>query len=169
MARALKARPTEYKGVRYRSKCEAMFARWLDLECKCDQYDGFSYEPNICGWIPDFIAWKTTFIRKTTIPEISYSIIEYKPSIPTDTYLDEFVERCRFAKGFLESEGPFSSSIDFKLFFGSVFPGGQCGVVQVEQDFSGWYTEDYDWLNLHRGSILSTRFDLRHGATRAKR
>lgn len=25
------ATPTEYKGVRYRSKSEAMFARWLDL------------------------------------------------------------------------------------------------------------------------------------------
>lgn len=174
MSRNLKPRPTEYKGVRYRSKSEAMFARWLELECECEQYDGFAYEPTRMGqfgWVPDFVAWKLVLPAShlkspycDNIPEIDYAVIEYKPSIPTETYLDEWVVRCRSLREFLVAEGPFSSRLRFFLYYGSVF-SSEVGCVYVEDDYSDWYYNDVDscdWLEMHRGSILATRFDLRH-------
>lgn len=68
-------RITEYKGIVFRSKSEAICARAFDLcDCKVE------YEPEYLGinnWIPDF---KIT--RKNEI-----SIVEYKPAPVTETYL----------------------------------------------------------------------------------
>lgn len=80
----LKARPTEYCGVRFRSKSEAIFARVLDI-------GGYfwEYEPKIfCSseWKPDF--W---VIHQHRHPkkEIASILLEYKPRRPTETYLEQ--------------------------------------------------------------------------------
>lgn len=84
------ARPTEYDGVVFRSKSEAIMARNLDLT-------GFvwEYEPKKLslqdGWRPDF--W-VVFPRKLTkSPTIIQVVMEYKPSKPTDTYIKELMRR----------------------------------------------------------------------------
>ncbi len=55
-SRTTEATPTEYRGVRYRSKCEAMFARYLDISpsCSCFEYEPAVYE--IDGIAPDFVS-----------------------------------------------------------------------------------------------------------------
>jgi len=82
MGKTLRARPTEYRGIVYESKCEAMFARWLELEAiewaeilqwreaNCQDHIrntfggnaswGVIYHPinlTINNWPPDFLAW----------------------------------------------------------------------------------------------------------------
>ncbi len=118
-----KARPTEYRGVRYRSKSEAMFARYLDLLIERNYTrttvssspwnhpsatglsGGFIYEPrwqSDDGWTPDFIKWDVGIGRVPDggatpyfeIPILQYDLIEYKPNRPTDTYVEEFARRC---------------------------------------------------------------------------
>lgn len=82
------ARPTEYEGVVFRSKSEAIFARALTLR-------GFlwEYEPGHFGlpggWYPDF--------RIATTEDVDHSIltglVEYKPSLVTETFMAELHDR----------------------------------------------------------------------------
>lgn len=73
--------PTSYKGYEFRSKSEAIVARGFDLAGL-----KWSYEPErwqVDGWRPDFevlLAGKTL-------------VLEYKPDIPTDTYLRFLISR----------------------------------------------------------------------------
>jgi hypothetical protein len=87
-------RPTEYKGVVYRSKSEAMFARFLELQVSGRRLGGFCYEPNemeIDGWIPDFLGWSLS--KRSNRPCITYSLFEYKPKTPTATYLESLAKK----------------------------------------------------------------------------
>lgn len=74
----MKPIPTEYAGVRFRSKSEAVFARCLDLAGW-----NWTYEPSgtshLCEHAWDFAVWQRG-------KQSSY--IEYKPSEPTRTYVD---------------------------------------------------------------------------------
>lgn len=75
--------PTAYKGYEFRSKSEAIVARGFDLA-------GLSwvYEPErwqVDGWRPDF----------EVILAGQVFILEYKPDIPTDTYLRFLISRYR--------------------------------------------------------------------------
>jgi len=80
--------PTEYKGIVFRSKSEALVARAFDVE------GGLSwlYEPQwLCdddGWIPDFFGLFGGDEKKY-FP----AVIEYKPSLPTETYLKKLEKR----------------------------------------------------------------------------
>lgn len=84
-----KAIPTEYRGIRFRSKSEAIFARALDLA-----HSGkliWEYEPNeyeVDGWKPDFYV-------KRQYEGSNYwdCIIELKPSEVTDTHMDNLGNR----------------------------------------------------------------------------
>lgn len=82
------ARPTEYRGVKFRSKSEAIFARALDLGKWV-----WKYEPEDMrlenGWVPDF--W--IVMTKPVNPTIVSVVVEYKPSHITQTYLQELTSR----------------------------------------------------------------------------
>ena len=84
--------PTEYMGVVFRSKSEAMFARALDLT---DNGFKWVYEPNASGanhphnW--DFEILDSRYRRGGP----RRLLIEYKPSMPTMTYADNLVEKIR--------------------------------------------------------------------------
>jgi len=80
------ARPTEYSGVVFRSKCEAIFARNLDLR----KFSQWEYEPfGGSEWAPDFWA----ILPKKTGRGFFSVFIEYKPASVTDTYKTELRER----------------------------------------------------------------------------
>ena len=81
-----KAVPTEYDGVVYRSKTEAIFARALTkLGAR------FEYEPEIATkfWTPDFLIenWEG----------VSF-VVELKPSAPTKTYIERIAEEWAFTE-----------------------------------------------------------------------
>lgn len=97
-----KAKPTEYKGIRFRSKSEAMFAYILD-----NRWDGFwFYEPyQVDDYLVDF-----SLITKNEGTYPIEFLIEYKPSSPTDTYL-EFV----FSKYHELKEKAFGKRVSFML------------------------------------------------------
>lgn len=80
-------RPTEYCGVVFRSKCEAIFARNLDLR----GFSQWNYEPQISpGWNPDF--WAIQKMKTMQRGFLSW-IIEYKPESATETYKNETAKR----------------------------------------------------------------------------
>lgn len=102
----IKAKPTQYKGVTFRSKSEAIFARCLDLvESK------WWYEPpSVCGHRWDFavapphkreeLGFDCTnnndWLRYSGwVPRAKPCLIEYKPSQPTREYLDNLVAAMR--------------------------------------------------------------------------
>ena len=82
MGTQLKARPTEYKGVRFRSKSEAVFARCLDLSPRCG---GWTYEPEGYRHPWDFCIQMPCSCCHCN----RQAVIEYKPSAPTETYIRE--------------------------------------------------------------------------------
>lgn len=74
---------TEYDGVVFRSKSEAMFAALLNKRC-----GDWIYEPDFLSnnnWSPDF-AIPISDVHKM----FYWLIIEYKPSKPTETYFKNF-------------------------------------------------------------------------------
>ena len=85
-----KAIPTNYKGVTYRSKSEAIFAKALDLffSSRSDLQGSYCYEP-IDWWIapmdytPDF----DLVVKMEKDNHRSTTLIEYKPSEPSSSYL----------------------------------------------------------------------------------
>lgn len=89
---------TEYNKVVFDSKSEAVFAKTLDLaghywEYHPKQHCGHAWDflvRRYWGW-HSFRAYIPGFLTNK-IPEI---LIEYKPSMPTNTYLDNLVEKMR--------------------------------------------------------------------------
>ena len=77
MSNEIKATKTEYCGVQFKSKSEAIFARALHILGYL-----WVYEPEhtrwINGYVPDFIVSHL----------FSNTIIEYKPKMPTATYIE---------------------------------------------------------------------------------
>ncbi len=104
---------TEYDGVLFRSKSEAIFARAMDLT----GHITWDYEPEtIDGYTVDF--WVTTTLPQS---EISMDLmVEYKPSRPTDAYISklELVDQ-QGMDGFL-------------LFYGSPYePDKEIGIFTI--------------------------------------
>lgn len=186
MSKNLEARPTEYKGIRYRSKSEAMFARYLELEAELSALDcsvsgpfyeqrcfgngasGFVYEPEgleVDGWKPDFLEWRVCGgkLHQSQIPHLSYRMIEYKPSKPTKTYADEFAMRTAAILERFDNLGlwEFSRRCDAAIYYGSVFNNDR-GTVMVDSLCVEWITESQggDWLANFEDEVKTTRFDL---------
>lgn len=94
----MKARPTEYRGIRFKSKSEARFALFLD-----DQKKHWWYEPPALklsdGYVPDFLiadVWQGNARdcgKDWRHPHLEIQIVEYKPSNPTATYMEELESR----------------------------------------------------------------------------
>lgn len=181
--RSLIARPTEYKGIQYRSKCEAMFAMWLDISqswgeaFEKENYNntlglfktGFCYEPSFLSvnkWTPDFLLWRVTPGGRgesngmNGLPYLYWEVIEYKPSRPTQTYVDGFYSKC------FEVWNKFSDDkcyhIDFNIYYGSIFNAdrGMFKTHAYEVDRIGFHHDPVDWMGDKVEAIQSYRFDL---------
>lgn len=173
------ARRTEYKGIVYRSKSEAMFARWLELRLEEDSYmhesgrpffagaygdgrGGFVYEPSMFGVTPDFLVWQVHC--EGGLPSVHLEIIEYKPARPTATYCEEFYGRINSLVNKHVEQGYFATELqiaDFHIYFGSVWNADR-GYMVIVPD-RGWHEvggEGGDWLANYEESIRETRFDL---------
>lgn len=89
----IKARPTEYLGVRYRSKSEAIISRSIDLTYEPYLKYEKTYEPDWFefkdGYTPDFFI----FLADEKAQPCLSILVEYKPSMPTGVYLDRFKQR----------------------------------------------------------------------------
>lgn len=86
------ARPTEYNGVVFRSKTEAVFAKGVDLLGGIWHYEP-EYFSSRFGWTPDF--W---VIFKSQSGGIISIVLELKPSPVTQTYKDELMRRFKTLK-----------------------------------------------------------------------
>lgn len=167
----LDAVPTEYKGVRYRSKCEAMFARWLDLSNEellsvplNWKAFGYEYEPDgmdVDGWKLDFLSWRVhSSVNKSTgflIPTIFYEFIEYKPSKPTGAYLETLGNRFDKLQAKLAFYDGLVVRSSFSCYCGSTFSEIRDCINYVDGE---WEWSGYDWLINFESDVKSTRFDL---------
>lgn len=193
--------PTEYKGVQFKSKCEAMFALYLDIEMsemasiadssllfdqrrygnkKQVSNNGFGwvYEPcnlNTGGWIPDFYTWQTftPFSPSGEFPlHIHWRVIEYKPSVPTNTYMHNWLKRITLLNNKLvEKTLHWHSYCRFELYFGSIYTPTTgsfwIGANQLEEEdlYIEWFKEPYEgkneWIDDNNRAVISEyRFDL---------
>ena len=162
MSQHLKPRPTEYKGVRYRSKSEACVACWLENEIERGKLHGFCYEPKefaVGRWVPDFMAWEVL----STGDELGlkYVLIEYKPRVPTKTYFEELSSRVESLTG-LVLNAPYCMSFCFTLLCGGFYDNAPRWFAA---DFCNpqitFVERDFDWLPVRlKQKITSTRFDL---------
>lgn len=75
---------TEYKGIVFDSKSEAVFARTLDLGGHRWVY----HPPQHCGHIWDFLVFRSHMNNEPIL-------VEYKPQMPTNTYVDNLTEKMR--------------------------------------------------------------------------
>jgi hypothetical protein len=112
-AEKLIPRPTEYAGVRFKSKSEAVFARSLDLAGIKWLYEPFAQIQNPPGghsW--DFLLFATAIkagmatwnehkfhVPGATFYESDSWFVEFKPARPNDTYLLELGERTFGSEG----------------------------------------------------------------------
>ncbi|PKN53461.1 MAG: hypothetical protein CVU55_02235 [Deltaproteobacteria bacterium HGW-Deltaproteobacteria-13] len=78
------AKKTEYKGIIFDSKSEAVFARTLDL----GGHQWIYHPPEHCSHVWDFLVFRKHMGDKSTP-----LFVEYKPIMPTNTYVDELTER----------------------------------------------------------------------------
>jgi hypothetical protein len=81
--KTIRAKPTTYRGIRYRSKSEARFAVALDIEGV-----KYEYEPKLDklhGWKPDF------GVSFPIVVDATFNcLVEYKPSAVSDEYMASF-------------------------------------------------------------------------------
>ena len=161
----LQAVPTEFKGVRYRSKSEAMFRVWLEMCCIRDRNPyGIIYEPDYFttddGWTPDFLVWQA--IHLDNKPEIRNFIYEYKPARPTDAYLELFLRR---SKQILER---FSSDrgLHVVLMYGSVYEQDRGYVFGDSEISQKPQLRTCNWIGEFEQAIRQMRFDLEQRESR---
>lgn len=86
-APTIEARPTEYSGVVFRSKSEAIMARCFEL-AGFNWYYEVAHEACPDGWEPDFTTLKVVALSPRRIHTLT-SVWEFKPRMPTNTYLEK--------------------------------------------------------------------------------
>lgn len=79
----MKAIPTEYDGVKYKSRLEARWAMYFNLLQIYAEYEPFTIRNNGEEYVPDF--------HSVAVSETKRTIIEIKPKIPNSNYLDRLV------------------------------------------------------------------------------
>lgn len=191
----LNARPTEYLGIQYRSKCEAMFAAWLMLPEQSGYRDlltGVIYEPEwleIDGWKPDFVTYRVLMDRfvHVGLPMTLLTVIEYKPSSPTETYVEEWETRCKALaeRSLIVGQKDLTRNTEWKLFYGSVFTqdrgivlltqssmcDGECGELSFNCQCKKLWSRNLvecDWFHGTDDRIRSIRFDLKEQVTNGR-
>lgn len=153
LTRELVARPTEYRGVRFRSKTEAVFA--LAIEQSNFVWE---YEPRLLkladGWVPDFwIVDAHTNLRG--VQAISSFLIELKPRPVTQTYKDELAKRVASMK-------PYTRGHTFALVTGSPFDQTVTRTVEIFHR-DKWYPNIQGLVNRfcqYWDAASRNRFDL---------
>jgi hypothetical protein len=159
-----KAKPTEWNGIRFRSKSEAKFAAFLTAQ-------GFSwiYEPLLSHfdiqWKDQREEWRPDFViihARDNVPV--FNVVEYKPRRPTKTYMDEL------AKSYVASTCS-HNLIQFTL---DIVVGGmgyepaestecdtRCEWSEWQPGWWGWSPEQVD--DKVRAATDHIRFDLQGG------
>lgn len=156
----MEARPTEFRGITYRSKCEAMFALWLELRNPAAVFD---YEPDwgeIENYVVDFIIAKpvpSSLNGRISVFETWVEFVEYKPCRPTFTYLDEVSQKLRNLV-FRECKDSTNLKVGAFVYWGSVY-GDDRGVATVSKR-NGFKVEACNWIGTHEKTIRDFRFDL---------
>ena len=156
MQQTFKPTPTEYRGVRFRSKSEAIFAALLDTA----GFEDWLYEPHfleVSGYTPDFCVPLVSDHN-----DLALVIIEYKPAATTATYRNLLTEHC------IEMRRKVGLECDYFIVNGSMFEGlpdvlyledgkwFQIGSLQEAPLFGVRHWFGADALNVAR----SKRFDL---------
>jgi hypothetical protein len=152
-------RKTEYKGIVFKSKSEAIVARSMDLAgCL------WRYEPieTLCqdGYILDF--W-IVIPQKLLADNIGFHTVfmEYKPSKPTDTYCNELYDRVRSLKSTIIK----SLWVLYGTPFDNVVPSGVMGTFVDEANDSNklWVPlENWNKVFIRRwAEAKQYRFDLK--------
>ena len=168
--RQMEARPTEYDGIVYRSKCEAMFARALDL--KRDFCNAFTYEPEWGGGKTDFATMKLTGKFCDNGYPLSCTevrCIQYKPARPTFTYANEFRKewsdrRLLELRRLLMENGAVSGLVLIypEIIWGSVYSTDR-GRVWIDKGVCRF--ESMDWLASVEQEVRTYRYDLQNSRT----
>lgn len=162
--RDLTPRPTEYRGITYRSKCEAMFARWLEHQY-CPETQLIQYEPRwaSCGeYVPDFLTQSPVMLHHRDNTDIAkfatcIELIEYKPSRPTSTYINDVSQKLlRIADEVIRERLSVPYVMCF-LYWGSVYSPdrGRVNFGHTEHVYN-----EADWIGSHQDDLRHYRFDL---------
>jgi len=128
---------TEYKGIVFDSKSEAVFARALDLAGN----EWFYHPGSHCGHDWDFLVfsrqmeyareWSSccgkTFHSESSFcngPVVKPSLVELKPSMPTRTYVDNLTQKMRDCpyESLVVYGSPWSGITNYKNLIYSVYP-----------------------------------------------
>lgn len=118
-----KAKPTEFNGVTYRSKSEAIFAVALSELANVL----YVYEPEL----PRF-SFKPDFMLIASSDRFWGLIVEYKPSKPSKQYINKCVEEY---KDFKKAGFFWESQVveDFLIVFGSPFEDCILEQISIEE------------------------------------
>lgn len=143
--------PTEYDGVLFKSKSEAIFARNMSLVGMTWEYEPERFTSSD-GWIPDFFA-----VFKGSNKKIWTAMIEYKPSQPSNAYFKNASRRF-YSIGFGKEYPPFqfaliasgSSFTDQKFLF-DLKEGNTWKMSTQPWIFNGWGEASKYRFDLHRG------------------
>ena len=160
MQKELTARPTEYRGIQYRSKCEAMFAMWLHLRNSDDVLIEYEPEWAVNGdYVADFAihrpAWSDDRIA---VAVTCIEVIEYKPSMPTITYCDDVMKKLKELADKELVEIADVGEITLSIYFGSVYTNDR---GRICFDGGSSYTINRtNWLTIYEKQIRDHRFDL---------
>lgn len=154
MAEKYMAIETEYKGVIFRSKSEALLARSFDLNGFLWEYEPCMYGNEKNMWLPDF---RLMIKIRNYLYEF---IVEYKPSIPTETYAKRLLRNYR--EYFINHDW---TAPELMLICGSFFDESKQRIVMVSAP-----GEDDFGYSMHKHLIISNwdearkyRFDLQNG------
>lgn len=127
----LEARPTEYRRIVFRSKCEAQVALLLDISAKRDEVARqWWYEPDFLStgdYVPDFLIYELELGLDGVAYQDHWKVVECKPTTVTETYRRELAGRFvkisekPFIRGVRDAFG--EGAVQFELWEGSVYAG----------------------------------------------
>jgi hypothetical protein len=165
----LKAIPTEYKGVTYRSKSEAMFAAWLEMYCEGMKNEtvisqSIEYEPTwsaVGNYVFDFAVHTLISLPHTVIHKID--LIEFNPSWTTQSYRNEWASRCEN----LRKSRDLPCALFCKIHEGNFWNGESNSWIEFGKDIFGQFLVEPTgpWIDSATAErIKRIRFDLKGGA-----
>jgi hypothetical protein len=173
----IKPTKTEYKGIVFDSKSEAIFARAMDIqnaETERNSKMFWHYHPErftMNDYCPDFSIqlWSKIYDGKK-FDQLTQSVIliEYKPAAPTQTYVDKIRSYYDALK-----EKDHYNVIDYILIcYGNVFESESLKVIQIYSDSSGntiskdsSYITDNIFCKEYISEARNYRFDLGQNPT----
>lgn len=165
----IKAIPTSYKGQIFKSKSEAILARFLDLQSCLWGYEPPHYSHKL--YVPDFQV-----IYKLNSGRLMQLLIEYKPCAPSEMYLHKFKNYVHYLDSINHSidtipmilYGNFFQSIvklrDVSYCTKNLFPDGFEDVKHSNKIINGIYFDDDEFKYLNVSLIDDAkkfRFDLK--------